>query len=113
VSASQQFIGFLGLSRVGFDTAFTPAVEIGWRLRVDAWGQGYATEGGRAALAFGVQQLGLDEIVSFATAPNLRSQRVMQRLGMTHDLGGDAEHPSVPAENPLRRHVLYRISRTT
>ncbi len=67
------FAGFLGLSVPRFDAAFTPAVEIGWRLAADCWGCGYATEGARAALAFGFERLGLSEIVSFTVPANLRS----------------------------------------
>ena len=44
-----RFIGFTGLNEPGFAAHFTPAVEIGWRLRRDAWGQGYASEAARAA----------------------------------------------------------------
>jgi ribosomal-protein-alanine N-acetyltransferase len=104
------FIGFIGLAHVGFEAPFTPAVEIGWRLASAYWGQGYATEGARAALRFGFTQLGLAEIVSLAVPANARSRRVMERLGMTHDPADDFDHPRLPAGDPLRRHVLYRIS---
>ena len=49
------------------------------------WGRGYATEGAKAALDFAFNELGWHEVVAFTAATNLRSQRVMQRLGMTHD----------------------------
>jgi RimJ/RimL family protein N-acetyltransferase len=109
VRESGAFIGFTGLSRVTFDAGFTPAVEIGWRLAREAWGQGYATEAARAAVRYGFEALGLGEIVSFTAASNLRSRAVMERLGMTHDAGGDFDHPRVPEGSPLRRHVLYRL----
>jgi RimJ/RimL family protein N-acetyltransferase len=54
--------------------------------------------------------VGLDEVVSFTTTSNLRSQRVMERIGMTRDPAEDFDHPRV-AVGPHRRHVLYRISR--
>ena len=92
----------------GFDAAFTPCVEVGWRLARAAWGRGYASEGAREVLRFAFADLGLDEIVSF-TAGRTRSQRVMQRIGMTHDPADDFDHPRMPAGRPLRRHVLYRI----
>src|ERR1043166_546005 len=57
--------GFIGLSIPRFEAHFTPCVEIGWRLAAEHWGQGYATEGARAALAFGFETLQLPEIVSF------------------------------------------------
>jgi RimJ/RimL family protein N-acetyltransferase len=103
-------IGFVGLTVPGFDAHFTPCTEIGWRLAVDAWGRGYATEAARLALAHGFGVLGLDEVVSFTAVANARSQRVMQRLGMHHDPGDDFDHPRLPG-HPLQRHVLYRLRR--
>lgn len=84
---------------------------MGWRLGRPAWGHGYATEAARAAAAFGFEQLGLDEIVSFTVPDNARSRAVMERLGMTHDPAEDFEHPGLPEGHPLRRHVLYRLRR--
>ncbi len=105
------FIGFIGLAHVNFEAHFTPAVEIGWRLARRHWGQGYATEGARAALEAGFTQLGLDEIVSLAVPANTRSRRVMERIDMTHDAADDFDHPRLAEGHPWRRHVLYRISR--
>jgi RimJ/RimL family protein N-acetyltransferase len=105
------FIGFVGLHAATFEAPFTPAVEVGWRLAHAYWGQGFATEAARAALAFGFEGGGLDEIVSFTSVGNVRSQRVMQRIGMTRDLQGDFDHPAVPPGHPIRPHVLYRIRR--
>jgi RimJ/RimL family protein N-acetyltransferase len=85
---------------------------VGWRLARGHWGRGYATEAARAAVAFGFEELALDEIVSFTSPLNEPSWRVMERLGMTHDPADDFEHPRVPAGHPLRPHVLYRLSRT-
>jgi RimJ/RimL family protein N-acetyltransferase len=107
------FVGFIGLARPAFDAHFTPAVEIGWRLAREAWGKGYATEGARAALDFGFATAGLDEIVSFTTAGNARSRRVMERLGLRHDPADDFDHPRLPKGHRLRHHVLYRIDRAT
>lgn len=107
------FIGFVGLSVPRFEAAFTPCVEIGWRLAADYWGQGYATEGARAAVEFGFGPLGLKEIVSFTVPANLRSRRVMEKLGMTRDPAEDFEHPLLAAGHPLRRHVLYRLQAPT
>jgi len=104
-----RFVGFVGLSVPRFETAFTPCVEVGWRLAAEHWGRGYATEAARAALAFGFDGLGLTEIVSFTVPANLRSRAVMERIGMTRDPGEDFEHPSLPPSHPLRRHVLYRL----
>jgi RimJ/RimL family protein N-acetyltransferase len=106
-----RFIGFVGLSVPSFDAPFMPAVEVGWRLRRDAWGFGYATEGGRASLRYGFDDMGLEEIVSLTSVINERSRRVMDRLGMTRDADDDFDHPRLPEDDPLRRHVLYRLAR--
>lgn len=107
---SGAFIGFIGLNDVRFQAHFTPAVEIGWRLAFTYWGKGYATEGAKAALAYGFDTLKLSEIVSFTTVHNMRSRHVMQKIGMHHDPKDDFDHPQLPEGHPLRRHVLYRIS---
>jgi RimJ/RimL family protein N-acetyltransferase len=104
------YAGFVGLNIPRFDAHFTPCVEIGWRLAVPYWGRGYAIEAARAALAFGFETLKLDEIVSFTVPQNVRSRRVMERIGMTHDPAGDFDHPVLPEGHRLRRHVLYRIA---
>ena len=105
------FLGFAGLAVPTFEAHFTPAVEVGWRLARGAWGHGYATEAARAAVAYGFETMGLVEIVSFTTVDNVRSRRVMERLGMTRDPADDFDHPGLPAGHPLRRHVLYRLRR--
>lgn len=110
--ADGRFIGFTGLTPPTFEAAFTPCVEIGWRLAPDAWGAGYATEGARAALAFGFERLGLDEIVSFTVPDNVRSRAVMERIGLTRDPADDFLHPSFPDGHRLRQHVLYRLRRS-
>src|SRR5262249_31823228 len=91
----------------------TPCVEIGWRLAAEYWNRGYATEGARAALDFGFKILQLEEVVSFTVPGNIRSQRVMEKIGMTHSPSDDFDHPLLPEGHPLRRHVLYRIGRRT
>jgi ribosomal-protein-alanine N-acetyltransferase len=103
------FIGFVGLSVPRFEAHFTPCVEIGWRLAYDHWNNGYATEAARAAARFAFEQLGLNEIVSFTVPENIRSRRVMERLGMAHDPADDFEHPVLPPGHRLRPHVLYRL----
>ena len=107
------FIGFVGLTIPRFEAHFTPCVEIGWRLMNAAWGFGYAPEAARAALRFGFETLELDEIVSLTSTVNLKSQRVMQKLGMSNDAADDFNHPNVPEGHRLRRHVLYRLRRET
>jgi RimJ/RimL family protein N-acetyltransferase len=106
------FVGMIGLHRVNPAVPCAPAVEVAWRLEPAHWGHGYATEGAAAALRFGFETGGLDEIVAFTTTLNRRSQAVMARLGMHRDERDDFDHPSVPVDSPLRRHVLYRVRAT-
>jgi RimJ/RimL family protein N-acetyltransferase len=105
------FAGFIGLAVPRFEAAFTPCIEVGWRLDAAYWNQGYATEGARAALDFGFRWLQAKEIVSFTTSANVRSRRVMEKLGMTHSADDDFDHPLLPEGHPLRRHVRYRLRR--
>lgn len=102
------FAGFVGLTPVGFDAPFTPAIEIGWRLARAFWNDGLATEAALAALDYGFTVAALPEVVSITSALNVRSQRVMQKIGMTRRVEDDFDHPRVPEGHPLRPHVLYR-----
>jgi Acetyltransferases, including N-acetylases of ribosomal proteins len=106
---SGEFVGFVGLSVPQFEAPFMPAVEIGWRLATDYWGKGLATEAAQETLRFGFEEVGLESVVSFTVPANVRSRRVMQRIGMKPE--GEFEHPRLPEGHPLRRHVLYRVNR--
>jgi RimJ/RimL family protein N-acetyltransferase len=105
------FIGFIGLAVPTFEASFTPCVEVGWRLSAEHWGKGLATEGAREVIRHAFEVLELDAVVSFTVPANKASRRVMEKLGMTHDPADDFDHPSLPEEHPLRRHVLYRLRR--
>ncbi|MFE9389065.1 GNAT family N-acetyltransferase [Streptomyces sp. NPDC006784] len=109
VRASGEFIGFAGLDPVEEELP-VEGVEVGWRLARSAWGHGFATEAGRAAVEFGFASLGLPEIVAITPVGNVRSQAVMRRLGMAHDPADDFEDPTVPP-GPLRHSVVYRLRR--
>jgi RimJ/RimL family protein N-acetyltransferase len=109
VISSQQLIGFVGLQAPVAPLPFAPCVEVGWRLAYEHWGKGYATEGARAALRVGFEQLQLAEIVSFTSVNNVRSRAVMERLHMRR-AEATFEHPSVPEGSSLREHCLYRLT---
>lgn len=111
--AGCQFAGFVGLAVPTFKARFTPCVEIGWRLAAAYWGRGIATEGARAVVDYAFAELRLPELLSWTVPANVRSRRVMEKLGMTHDPGDDFDHPSLPDGHALRRHVLYRLSPRT
>ena len=104
-----QFIGYVGLANATFDDPFTPAVEVGWRLAHAFWGRGFAIEAARAAVRFAFEVADLHEVVSFTVPANLRSVRVMDRLGMRRDPADDFDHPRLPEGHRLRRHVLCKL----
>jgi RimJ/RimL family protein N-acetyltransferase len=107
--ATGAFIGYTGLVVPRFVAAFTPCVEIGWRLDAPYWGMGLATEAARAVVRYAFTDLQLDELVSFTVPHNLRSRRVMEKLNMSHNPADDFDHPLLPVGHVLRRHVLYRL----
>jgi RimJ/RimL family protein N-acetyltransferase len=106
------FAGVVELQMVPFEAHFTPAMEVGWRLACDHWGQGYATEAARAAIAYAFNELAQTEVVAMTATINLRSQRVMQRLGMTYDPRDDFDNPLLASGHRLERHVLFRARPT-
>ncbi|HEX3385290.1 MAG TPA: GNAT family N-acetyltransferase, partial [Mucilaginibacter sp.] len=105
---NRRFIGFTGLNYVTFESDFTPCTEIGWRLDKANWGQGFATEAAEACLGFGFGKLGLNEIFSFTSVHNFRSENVMKKIGMSRVKTFD--HPSVPDDSFVKEHVLYKIN---
>jgi ribosomal-protein-alanine N-acetyltransferase len=109
VEVDGAFAGYVGLARADFEASFTPAIEIGWRLDRPYWGRGIATEAARAGLAYGFDVVGLPEVDSWTAITNVRSWRVMERLGMVRDV--EFEHPRCPVGHPVRPHVLYRLTR--
>lgn len=104
------FAGIVTLNEVPFAAHFTPAWEIGWRFAPAYWHRGYATESARGVVDFAFNTLGLKEVVAMTAVSNVRSERVMQRIGMVRDPAEDFDHPRVEKGHPLERHVLYRIA---
>lgn len=104
------FAGLTGLLHSGFDTPMGPHVEIGWRLMPWAWGQGIATVAAHEALRRGFHEFGLEEIFSYTTHSNTRSENVMKRLGMLRREECDFDHPNTPGWWG-QRHIVYSISR--
>lgn len=103
-----EFIGFTGLVYLdSFEAWFVPCVEIGWRLRRDAWGRGYAPEAAQACLTYAWNILKLPRVYAYTAESNAKSRRVMQKIGMT--LSGQFDHPTIEAGHPLQRHVVYEI----
>ncbi|MDO9435224.1 GNAT family N-acetyltransferase [Hydrogenophaga sp.] len=107
--ATGAFIGFIGLHTPAPELPCSPCVEVGWRLLKSSWGKGLATEGAAASLRYAFDTLKLAEVVSFTSVHNLRSEAVMQRLGMQRDPSTFA-HPSLPRGHWLSEHCLYRLT---
>ena len=105
--ADGRLLGHCGLMPIAETLPVGPGAEIGWALIGEAWGEGYASEAARAVIADAFQRLRLPEVIAFTTLANLRSQAVMQRLGMVHTPERDFDHPLFPAGHPLRRHVVF------
>jgi RimJ/RimL family protein N-acetyltransferase len=105
-------LGFCGLKVA--DVPGTPPhgeIEIGWRLREDAWGQGYAKEAAEAALEWAWANLGAERVVAFTIPSNQQSRRLMERLGMIWRPDLDFAHPAFATGHPLRQHVTYVAER--
>ena len=107
--ATNEMMGFVGMQVVPYETDFTPAVEIGWRLARKFWGKGYASEASIACLQYAFNKLNLDKVVSFTALSNQKSYAVMERIGMKKS--GEFDHPKIKKGHPLERHVLYEISK--
>ncbi|MEE9452670.1 MAG: GNAT family N-acetyltransferase [Gammaproteobacteria bacterium] len=111
LKSTHEFIGFIGLDRVNFSAHFTPAIEIGWRLSSKHWNKGYATEGAKAVLHYAFTTLDIPEIISFTVTGNTPSRRVMEKIGLSHNVSDDFAHPKLGDDSPLQQHVLYRLTK--
>lgn len=109
--ASGRFIGMIGLHQLRPHIPIAPAVEIAWRIEEALWGQGITTEGARAMLAFGFDEIGLPEIVSYAASGNAASRRVMEKIGLRRSARDDFDHPDLAEDDPHRHHAVYRLAR--
>ncbi|MBP1989590.1 GNAT family N-acetyltransferase [Paenibacillus eucommiae] len=105
VKENNEFIGFIGFHQATFEANFTPCIEIGWRLKKEAWGKGYATEGAAACLQYGFNELKFSEVYSFTADVNEPSKNVMVKIGM--NFIKNFHHPKVDKDSPLNKHVLF------
>ncbi|MES2755362.1 MAG: GNAT family N-acetyltransferase [Pseudomonadota bacterium] len=105
------FLGLCGLKDGAPDTPIADDVEIGWRLGRDYWGRGFAREAASATLEWAWVNTAAPQIAAITVPQNVASWGLMERLGMTRDLAGDFDHPLVPNDSLLRRHITYSIAR--
>ncbi len=106
-----EFVGFTGLNTVEFEAAFTPAVELAWRLDYEYWGKGYASEAGQAVLHHAFTKLKLKEVVAFTVHDNTTTIKLMEKVGMVRDPKGDFDYPALRKGHPFGRFVLYRATK--
>lgn len=102
-------IGFIGLAYQDYQAAFTPAVDIGWRLKRSAWGKGYATEGAKRCVDYAFNELDMDRIISTCTKSNSRSELVMCKIGMTKK--GTFLHPKLKDFPNYQKCVWYELKK--
>ncbi|WP_336979189.1 GNAT family N-acetyltransferase [Altererythrobacter fulvus] len=103
-------LGFCGLKRTDApDSPSLGEMEVGWRLREDAWGQGYAKEAALASLAAGFDTFGAQEIVALTVLENAPSWGLMKRIGMRRR--EDLDFTDLRPQAPFRDTIVYSIDR--
>ena len=103
------FLGFCGLKIADSPNSSVPGeIEVGWRLREDSWGQGFAREAAAAALNFAFDRLDARRVVAITVPGNEPSRRLMLKLGMKRREHLDYEDPRFPDLNPA---IIYEIER--
>ncbi len=106
-----EMLGFCGIQPEPEGIPLAGLPDIGWRLGYSHWGKGYALEAARASLDWGFANLTDDEIWAITVPANVRSWGLMERLGMQRQHHLDFDHPGVPDDSPLKRHIAYCIRR--
>ena len=105
---SGDFMGFVGIANQDIaGVAFMPCQEIGWRLDKKFWGKGYATEAAKVVLEFGLNDIGLSKIYSYAATSNTPSINVMRKIGLRERPELAFEHPKIEVGSPVKSHVVY------
>ncbi|HPE98602.1 MAG: GNAT family N-acetyltransferase [Chitinophagales bacterium] len=104
-----ELIGFIGLAYQEYETEFTPATDIGWRLKKSSWGKGYATEGAKRCLEFAFSELDLEKVVSTCTIGNKKSENVMKKIGMSKK--GEFNHPKLKDYPDFEKCIWYEIKK--
>lgn len=103
-------LGFCGLKRSNQSGGPQGMMEVGWRLREDAWGNGYAKEAAAASLDLAFDRYGADEVIALTVQGNTGSWGLMVRLGMERREDLDFDSPDFDPANP--QIIAYSIART-
>ncbi len=106
---SKEFIGMIGIALQEYKTEYTPAIDIGWRLKRSVWGKGYATEGAKRCLEYAFNDLKIDSLISVCVIDNKKSEHIMSKIGMFKI--GEFNHPKLSAYPKYEKHVCYRINK--
>jgi len=106
---TKEFIGMIGLASQEYNSKFTPAIDIGWRLKKSAWGNGYATEGAKRCLEYAFNELAIDKVISVCTINNYKSEKIMKKIGMIKK--GEFSHPDMLSHPQYEKHYCYEINR--
>ncbi|ALG59905.1 MULTISPECIES: GNAT family N-acetyltransferase [Citromicrobium] len=106
--ADGAILGFCGLKRCNQAGGPLGMMEVGWRLREDAWGQGYAREAATASLDLAFERYGADEVVALTVARNIASWGLMVRLGMQRREDLDFANADFDPEEPTI--IVYSIT---
>ena len=109
ILATGELIGFIGLAYQTYETEFSPATDIGWRLKETAWGKGYATEGAKRCLEYAFKELKIDTIISTCTITNKSSENVMKKIGMFNK--GEFNHPKLKEFPEYEKCIWYEIKK--
>jgi RimJ/RimL family protein N-acetyltransferase len=108
---TRTMIGLCGVQPAPDNTPLAGKTEIGWRLAFDHQGYGYAYEAAAAALQWCWEHLPDDAIWAMTVVGNVRSSRLMERLGMRRRIEYDFDHPLFDPGHDLCRHIVYSIER--
>jgi RimJ/RimL family protein N-acetyltransferase len=108
--ADQALLGLCGFKRSTVDP-IRGAMEIGWRLRQDAWGQGYGREAAAACLDWAWRNVDDACVIAVTVEANRASWGLMERLGMRRNRALDFDHPNYAPGHPLRPHITYEMAR--
>lgn len=106
---TSKLIGFIGLCDQSFESDFTPCIDIGWRLDKKYWNNGYATEGAIKCLEYAFNVLKLNNIKATAPVVNVKSIRVMKKIGMKKQM--NFKHPKITEKSPLQNYVCFEIKK--
>jgi len=107
---ASEILGFCGIKRADAPASTVPGeFEIGWRLREDAWGHGYAKQAAQASLAAGFRIFGARQIVALTVIENSPSWGLMKCLGMRRR--EELDYADLRSEAPFRDTIVYSIDR--